>query len=93
MEPKDSDSEDEQGDIVDFLDKEEALELVEFNLHVTMTPKNTWEPPKPTVSFLPNNMNRSLSEDERESIMKDFPKLDCDILTASKFDKQVKKHP
>ena len=87
-----SGSEEEQGNIVNLLDEAEALELVEFD--PTVTPKSTcmWEPQKPIVSFLEKHFNKSLSEDERESIMKDFPKPDYDVLTAPKLDEQVKEH-
>ena len=90
LESEDNDSDDEQSDIVNLLDDAEALELVEFD--PTVTPKNTWEPQKPIVAFLEKHFNRSLSDDERESIMKDFPKPDCGVLTAPKLDEQVKEH-
>ena len=77
MEPEDNGSDDKQGDVVNLLDGAKALELVEFG--PTVTPKNTWEPQKPIVSFLEKHFNRSLSEDEWESIMKDFPKSDCGV--------------
>ncbi|MCG8626900.1 MAG: hypothetical protein MJE68_33475, partial [Proteobacteria bacterium] len=89
LESEDNDSDDEQSDIVNLLDDAEALELVEFD--PTVTPKNTWEPQKPIVAFLEKHFNRS-SDDERESIMKDFPKPDCGVLTAPKLDEQVKEH-
>ena len=53
---------------ITFLDDAEPLELVEFD--PTVNPK---EPPKPIVTFLEKHFNRSLPDDERESIMKDFP--------------------
>ena len=89
-EPDDNDTDDQESDVVTLLDEAEALELVEFDPAVT--PKNSWKPPKPIVTFLEKHFNKSLSEEERESIMKDFPKPDCGVLTAPKLDEQVKEH-
>ena len=89
-EPDDNDTDDQESDVVTLLDEAEALELVEFDPAVT--PKNSWKPPKPIVTFLEKHFNKSFSEEERESIMKDFPKPDCGVLTAPKLDEQVKEH-
>jgi len=35
-------------------------------------------------------LNRTRSEDEKEAIMKDFPKPNCKVLSAPKLDDQVK---
>ena len=74
-------------DAVDLLDESEALEMVEFDPSVS--PKDSWEPPRSMVSFLEKYFNRSLSDSEREAIMKDFPKLNCELLTVHKSDQEV----
>lgn len=65
----------EDEDVVDLLEDSEALEFVEFD--PTVEPKDTWEPPKPTLNFLEKHFNRALSDSEQEAITKDFPKPHC----------------
>jgi len=73
---------------IELLDEAEALELVEFDPGVD--PKDSWDPPKPVASFLEKHFNRTLSDAEREAIMKDFPKPNCQVMSAPKLDEQVK---
>ena len=75
-------------DAIDLLDESKAFEMVEFDPSVS--PKDSWEPPKSMVSFLEKHFNRSLSDSEREAIMKDFPKPNCEALTVPKLDQEVK---
>lgn len=75
-------------DAIQLLDEAEALELVEFDPGVDS--KDAWDPPKPMTSFLEKHFNRSLSDAEREAIMKDFPKPNCPVMSAPKLDEQVK---
>ena len=75
-------------DAIDLLDESEALEMVEFDPSVS--PKDSWELPRSMVSFLEKHFNRSLSDSEREAIMKDFPKPNCEALTVPKLDQEVK---
>ena len=42
------------------------------------------------AAFLDKHFNRSLSEEEREAIMQDFPKPNCDVLVTPPIDKEVK---
>ena len=42
------------------------------------------------VAFLDKHFNRSLSEEESEAIMQDFPKPNCDVLVTPRIDKEVK---
>ena len=42
------------------------------------------------AAFLDKHFNRSLSEEEREAIMQDFPKPNCDVLVTPRIDKEVK---
>ena len=78
----------EDEDFVDLLDEEEALELVEFDPKVDA--KDTWPPPKSMKTFLEKHFNKSLSEEEREAILKDFPKPDTKAVSTPKLDEQVK---
>ena len=75
-------------DTIDLLEDAEALELVEFDPSVA--PKNSWEAPKAITEFLNKHFNRALSEDEKEAIMKDFPKPDCNAMVVPKLDDEVK---
>ena len=51
-------------DAIDLLDEAEALELIEFDPSVE--PKDLWEPPISTTSFLDKHFNRALSEEEKK---------------------------
>ena len=75
-------------DAIQLLDEAEALELVEFDPGVDS--KDAWDPPNPITSFLEKHFNRSLSDVERDAIMKDFPKPNCHVMSAPKLDEQVK---
>ena len=73
----------EMDDTISLLDDAEALELVEFDPKVK--PAGTWEPPKTIRNFLERQFNKSLSEEERESIMKDFPKPNVDAVVTPRL--------
>ena len=73
---------------MDLLDEAEALELVEFDPKVN--PKDTWEPPQVIATFLERHFNQSLSNEEWEAIMKDFPRPNYDAVVTSKMDDKVK---
>ena len=75
-------------DVIKLLDESEALELVEFDPSVS--PKDSWEPPKTISGFLEKHFNRALADSEREAIMKDFPKPACEAMAAPKLDDEVK---
>ena len=83
-------NDDQDLDSIQLLDESEALELVEFDPSVEQ--KGAWAPPQVIVTFLEKHFNRALLEEEREGIMKDFPKPKAKILTAPKLDDQVKDH-
>ena len=80
--------EEEDNDTISLLDDEEALELIEFDLKVK--PAWLWEPPKAIRSFLEKHINKTLSDDEGEAIMKDFPKPSVDAVVTPKFAEQLK---
>lgn len=82
--------EDEQSeeDVMEFLDDNEALELVEFDPSVE--PTDTWEPPPAMSKFLDKHFNKALGDEEKEAIIKDFPKPNAKALMTPKLDEQVK---
>ena len=75
-------------DVVDLLDEAEALELVEFDPSVD--PKDTWKAPQVIAMFLEKHFDRCLSTEEREAIMKDFPRPNCDAMVTPRMDDEVK---
>ena len=75
-------------DTVHLLDEHEALEFVEFDPSVQANDK--WQASEPMSAFLDKHFNRSLSEEEREAIMQDFPKPNCDVLVTPRIDKEVR---
>ena len=81
-EEEESQSQDQEEDRVELLSEGEALEFIEFDPTV-----DPWKAPSTITSFL---QNRSLSDDEREAIMKDFPRPRCDALTTPKIDDDLK---
>ena len=87
-EEEESQSQDQEEDRVELLSEGEALEFIEFD--PTVDPKDSWKAPSTMTSFLEKHFNRSLSDDEREAIMKDFPRLHCDALTTPKIDDDLK---
>ena len=44
--------------------------------------RDTWPPPKAMRSFFEKHFNKSLSEEEREEILKDFPKPDTKAVST-----------
>ena len=64
--------------------------MVEFDS--TVQPDNSWEAPAVMKKFLDKHFNRSPSEEERKSIMKDFLRPSYDALLVPKLDDQLKDH-
>jgi len=62
----------ENEDAISLLDDSEALQLIEFDPQVK--PTDSWDPPAAIRTFLEKHFNKVLSEEERDAIMKDFPK-------------------
>lgn len=71
-----------------LLDDVEALKLIEFNPSVD--PNDSWNPSSAMLSFLGKYFTRSLQEEEREAILKDFPKLSHKATIVPSLDEQVK---
>lgn len=80
----------EEEDAVTLLSDSEALELVEFDPAVQ--PEDSWEAPAVIKTFLDKHFNKSLSEEERKKILKDFPKPSCDAVQVPRLDDQLKEH-
>ena len=87
-EEDESQSQDQEEDRVELLSEGEALEFIEFD--PTVDPKDSRKAPSTMTLFLEKHINRSLSDDEREAIMKDFPRPHCDALTTPKIDDDLK---
>lgn len=87
-EEEESQSQDQEEDRVELLSEGEALEFIEFD--PTVDPKDSWKAPSTMTLFLEKHFNRSLSDDEREAIMKDFPRSHCDALTTPKINDDLK---
>ena len=81
-----SDGEDE--DAIDLLSESEALQLVEFDPKVK--PADTWDPPQTIIKFLDRHFNRALTEEERDAIMKDFPRPNVEAVATPKLGGEVK---
>ena len=76
-------------DFVDLLDEEESLELVQFD--PTVPNENAWEAGEKIDSFIEKHFNHTITAEERDAIMKDFPKPSCTALCAPKLDEDIKK--
>ena len=74
--------------MVDLLGDEEALEFMEFDPKVD--PTNSWKTPQSMKKFLDKHFNKALAEEEKEAILKDFPKPDAKALVTPKMDDQAK---
>ena len=84
---RDYDASDE--DAIQLLDEEEALELVQFN--PTVNDGAAWKAGVTIDSFLEKHFSRTISTEERDSIMGDFPRPACAVLQTPKLDEEVKK--
>ena len=62
----------EEGDVVSLLGDEEAMEFTNFD--PTVADESTWDAGDTINEYLEKILNRELPEQEREQIMKDFPR-------------------
>ena len=76
-------------DYVVLLDEAELLELVKFDTMVE--DENMWEAGKIINSFIEKHFKRTMTMEEREAIMKDFPKPSCPSLWTLKIEDDIKK--
>ena len=74
----DEESDKEAADRVEYLSKEEAGEFREFD--PSLKDQESWQPPDYMIKFLDKHFNRCLEVEERQAILEDFPKPQCDIL-------------
>ena len=77
---------DDDEDVLEYFDKEEAAEF-----DPTVTDANTWEAGKVIDTFFSKHFNRSVTSDEREAIMKDFPKPASQVVQVPKLDDDMKR--
>ena len=78
-----------EGDYVELLDKGELLELVQFD--PTVEDENSWEAGEIINSFIEKDFKHTITMEEREAIMKDFPKPLYPALWTPKTDNDIKK--
>jgi len=92
--PEDNDHQvlgtEQDDDVIDYLSDGEALELLEFDPRVSL--EDTWEANKTMSEFLEKHFSRCLKPEDREAILKDFPKPNSQALQVPKLDEQVKDH-
>ena len=75
-------------DVVDCtLNPEESKEFQEFDPRIN--DNEVWKPPVSMSKFLEKHFNKCLDEQERQAILADFPKPQCDALQAPKLDSKV----
>lgn len=74
--------------IIEPLDPEEAKEFQDFD--PKLKNQETWQPPTSMTSFLEKYFNQCLEAEERQAILDDFPKPQCDVLQAPKLDQSVR---
>lgn len=84
----DADTWEDDNDHVLLRDSESGTLFAEFNpkLH----PMGMWDPPEQMGTFLEKHFNHSLSAEEREAILQDFPKLNCPAMEVPSLDDDVK---
>ena len=76
-------------DYVELLDEGESLESVQFD--PTVEDENAWDAGEIINSFIEKHFKRAMTMEEREAIMKDFPKPSCPALRTPKIDDDIKK--
>jgi len=77
-------------DVIDYLSDGEGLGLLEFDPRISSD--NTWEAAKTMSEFLEKHFTWCLKPEDREAILKDFPKPNSQALQVPKLDDQVKDH-
>ena len=80
----------QEDDVIDYLSDAEALEFLEFDPHVSS--EDAWEATKTMSDFLEKHFTRCLKPEDREAMLKDFPKPNSQALQVPKLDDQVKDH-
>ena len=76
-------------DVIHLLDEEEEMEFLTFD--PTVVTNSSWDAGEVINAFLEKHFSREVTVEEREGIMKDFPKPTHQFLTAPKLDEEMKK--
>ena len=81
-------------DVIEHLSETESLVMLQLNPNVAA--EENWVSSQSVATFLEKHFERCLSSEERETILKDFPKLspkpDCPVLEVLTLDEPVKDH-
>ena len=84
----DEESDKEAADRVEYLSEEEAGEFREFD--PSLKDQESWQPPDCMINFLDKHFNRCLEVKERQAILEDFLKPQCDVLRTPKLDSEMR---
>lgn len=57
----------------------------------TVNEDNVWNAGEVIDAFLEKHFSRVVTSEERQAIMKDFPKPSCQVLRTPKLDEEIKK--
>ena len=76
-------------DVIHLLDEEEEMEFLTFD--PTVVTNSSWDAGEVINAFLEKHFSQEVTVEEREGIMKDFPKPPHQFLTAPKLDEEMKK--
>ena len=74
---------------MNLLDEGESLELIQFD--PTVEDENAWDAGEVINGFIKKHFKRTITAEEREAIMKDFPKPTCSAIYTPKIDKDIKR--
>ena len=78
-----------EDDVLELLDDEEAREFTDFN--PTVNNDNDWDAGEVINAFLKKHFGKAVTADERQAIMKDFPKPSCRVLRTPKLNENMKR--
>ena len=79
----------EDNDVLELLDDEEAQEFKDFNPAVNN--KNDWDTGEVINAFLKKHFGKAITAEERQAIMKDFPRPSCQVVRTPKLDEGMKR--
>ena len=81
--------EEDDDDVLELLDDKEAREFTDFD--PTVNNDNDWDAGEVINTFLKKHSGRAVTADERQAIMKDFPKQSCWVLRTPKLNENMKR--
>ena len=79
---------DRESDEISLLGEEEASKFQDFNPRLEQD--ESWTPPAAMLRFLEENLNQVPPDKERQAILANFPKPNCDVVQPPRLDKEVK---